>query len=191
MNKNGIVTVSEADMDTRIRDAAKQDCDDIRGVHLQAFAEDEGKLIADLAVKLLSEPSHPETLNLVAEEHGKVVGHVAFSPVFSDIDKGWLGYILAPLAVAPSHHHVGIGSKLVEGGMARLSGQGVNMLFVYGDPKFYQRFGFNAETAAGFQPPYDLRFPFGWQAMVLNEEEAKERTTRLSCVAPLCDPALW
>lgn len=178
-------------MTARIRVATNQDRDDIRDVHLQAFSRDEGKLIADLAVKLLTEDSDPATISLVAETHAKLVGHVAFSPVFSGVNNKCLGYILAPLAVKPEYHKTGIGSKLVESGMQQLSKQGVNVLFVYGDPKFYERFGFSAEAAASFVPPYELKYPLGWQATVLNGGGMDEPAVRLSCVAPLHDPALW
>ncbi len=178
-------------MTARIRVATNQDRDDIRDVHLQAFSGDEGKLIADLAVKLLTEESDPATISLVAETHAKLVGHVAFSPVFSGVNNKCLGYILAPLAVTPQFQKTGVGSKLVSSGMERLEEQGVNVLFVYGDPRFYERFGFTAARAAKFSPPYNLKYPFGWQALVLREAGMNEHAVRLSCVAPLRDPALW
>jgi putative acetyltransferase len=186
MNEN-----ATSNMNARIRVATKRDRDDIRDVHLQAFPAAEAEQIADLSVRLLTEASDPQTLNLIAVCHGKVAGHVAFSPVFSNIDKQWTGYILAPLAVRPEYHKAGIDSQLVENGMERLSEQGVNMLFVYGDPKFYQRFGFSAEAAAGFLPPYALQYPFGWQAIVLHAAPTEGHTVQLSCVASLRDPGLW
>ena len=33
------------------------------------------------------------------------------------------------------------------------SEMGVNVLFVYGDPKYYGKFGFNADLASGYSPP--------------------------------------
>jgi len=40
------------------------------------------------------------TVSLVAEEHGRVVGHIAFSPVsMSDGTDGWYG--LGPVSVLP------------------------------------------------------------------------------------------
>ncbi len=176
---------------THIRLATSQDRDAIREVHLQAFPEGEGALIADLAGNLLSEESDPATISLVAECRGELVGHVAFSPVFPDVNEQWRGTILAPLAVKPKHHKTGFGSKLVESGIARLTEEGVNVLFVYGDPKFYERFGFSADAAVSFLPPYDLKYPFGWLANVLHEAGANAQTVRLSCVASLRVPELW
>ena len=45
---------------------------------------------------------------------------------------------------------------------------GVNVVFVYGDPKYYGKFGFSAEVASAYSPPYELQYPFGWQAVALN-----------------------
>jgi GNAT superfamily N-acetyltransferase len=52
------------------------------------------------------------TLSLVARLDGEVVGHVALSPVAVAGRQAddWLG--LAPLAVAPAHQRIGIGSAL-------------------------------------------------------------------------------
>ena len=178
-------------MNVRIRVATNQDRDDIRDVHQQAFPGGEGRLISELAGKLLDDEFDPATINLVAEADGEVVGHIAFSPVFALPHKKWLGYILAPLAVRPRHHGIGIGSTLVESGIERLSERGVKLLFVYGDPKYYGRFGFEAEIAANFLPPYALKYPFGWQAAMLNGGRGNRQAVQLSFVAALHDPALW
>lgn len=174
-----------------IRAATEPDRDDIRAVHLRAFSEGEAQIVATLASNLLSEETSPETFSLVAEIDGKVAGHIAFSPVTVGTNKDWKGYILAPLGVKPEYQKRRIGSKLVAIGIEHLSTAGVNVLFVYGDPKYYGKFGFNAETASNYLPPYELQYPFGWLAIALNDGVSAERATRISCVASLCDPALW
>lgn len=175
----------------RIRVATSRDRDDIRDIHLQVFPEEEGRLIAELAGSLLREESEPATINLVAETGGEVVGHIALSPVYALPNKKWLGYILAPLAVKLKHHKKGIGSKLVKNGIERVSEIGTNFLLVYGDPQYYGRFGFEAKHAVNLLPPYELRYSFGWQVIVLNGSGANEQVVHLSCVAPLENPALW
>ncbi|MBU1191949.1 MAG: N-acetyltransferase [Gammaproteobacteria bacterium] len=178
-------------MNIRIRVATNQDRDDIRDIHLQSFPEEEGHLIAEFAGNLLSEESDPATVALVAEMGGEVVGHVAFSPVYGGVNSKCLGYILAPLAVKPRYRNTGIGTKLVEGGIARLSEMGVNLFLVYGDPKYYGRFGFGAEAASNFVPPYELKYPFGWLAILRSQEGSNEQAVQLSCVESLRNPALW
>ena len=178
-------------MTVHIRIAKDRDIEDIRNLYLHAFPESENHLVARLAVNLLNEKTNPATINLVAEISNAVVGHIAFSPVTINDNQKWPGYILAPLAVKPEHHGTGIGTRLVESGIARLSNDGVIVLFVYGDPEYYGRFGFSAETASKFLPPYKLSHPFGWQAVFLRGTRPNEQGGKLSCVRALRDPLLW
>jgi len=174
-----------------IRRATKQDIDEVRQLHLQAFAEDEKEQVAKLAVNLLMEKTTPETFSLVADIDGTVVGHIAFSPVFFNNDENCLGYILAPLAVLPAHQHSHVGSALIEQGMQFLTEKGINLLFVYGDPKYYGRFGFSEEAANPFKAPYPLEYTFGWQAMLLNAIDDEIRPSEISCVNALSHSELW
>ena len=174
-----------------IRNATKADSGTIREVHLRAFPEAEAELVATLAVDLLGETTSPETISLVAEIDGSVAGHIAFSPVSVDARGQFTGYILGPLGIKPEYQKRRIGSKLIEAGLARLSEEGVDLVFVYGDPAYYTRFGFRAETAARYLPPYPLQYPFGWQAQALSGEGPTGQTVKISCVASLRDPALW
>jgi putative acetyltransferase len=171
--------------------ATALDRDDVRSVHLSAFPEDERETVAQLAVDLLSEETTPPTLSLVAETEDAVVGHVAFSPVTTGSDEHFRGYILAPLGVKPDYQNRGIGSRLVESGMQRLSEMGVGILFVYGDPKYYGRFRFSVDAAEPYIPPYRLQYPSGWQAIALKECSTGTSAVKIACVASLCDPVLW
>ena len=178
-----------------IRRATSLDRDDIRDVHLAAFAESEREIVAKLAIDLLSEETIPPTISLVAETEGAVAGHIAFSPVTTDNttrkNENLQGYILTPLGVKPDHQKRRIGSKLIESGIQQLSEMGVDILFVYGNPEYYNRFGFSADAAKGYAPPYQLQYPFGWQAIALNECTPKRSPMKIACVTSLCDPELW
>ncbi len=175
----------------RIRKADRLDREEVRRVHLAAFPDSESESVAKLAIDLLLEDTTPETISLVAESDGSLIGHVAFSPVTIGMDKNFQGYILAPLDVLPDHQKHRIGSTLVKNGMQKLSAMGVDILFVYGDPEYYGRFGFRADTAVRFEPPYELQYPFGWQAVALKEVDADKRQVEISCVSSLCGPELW
>ena len=175
----------------RIRVATSFDRDDVRGIYLYAFPEGEREIVSKLAANLLLEETTPQTISLVAETEGALVGHVAFSPVTIDSNENLQGYLLAPLGVTPGYQKRRIGSKLIESGMQQLSNMGVNILFVYGDPKYYSRFGFSADAAARYTPPFGLQYPFGWQAIALNECIIEKASCKISCVASLCDPKLW
>ena len=81
------------------------------------------------------------TISLVAEIDGRVVGHIAFSPVaISDGTKGWYG--LGPISVLPEYQKQGIGKSLINKGLSSLKELGGKGCALVGDPDFYKRFGF-------------------------------------------------
>jgi putative acetyltransferase len=84
------------------------------------------------------------TISLVADAEGTVIGHVAVSPVtISDGACGWFG--LGPVAVAPDHQCRGVGSRLMHAALRILREQGAAGCVLLGEPKFYRRFGFQAD----------------------------------------------
>ncbi len=83
------------------------------------------------------------TISLVAEIDGKLVGHIAFSPVtFSDGSKNWYG--VGPISIRPACQKQGIGTKLVNEGLNLLKDLGAEGCVLVGDPKYYIRFGFKS-----------------------------------------------
>jgi putative acetyltransferase len=81
------------------------------------------------------------TLSLVAEIDGRVVGHIAFSPVtISDGSKNWYG--LGPVSVLPDYQRQGIGKLLINEGLSLLKQLGGQGCALVGDPNYYKRFGF-------------------------------------------------
>src|SRR4030043_582891 len=81
------------------------------------------------------------TVSLVAEVDGRVVGHIAFSPVtISDSSPNWYG--LGPVSVLPEYQKQGIGKSLVNQGLSLLKALGGKGCALVGDPAYYQRFGF-------------------------------------------------
>ena len=174
-----------------IRIATTHDGDAIRQLYWSAFPEEENESVATLAVELLAENSALPILSLVAEMEGAVVGHVAFSPLKIDNQAAIQAYILAPLAVRPDVQKQRIGTALVEYGMQKLSAMGVDIIFVYGSPEYYGRFGFSADTAQGYNAPYPLQYPFGWQAIAIRDCAAENGPHAMQCVQALCKPSLW
>jgi putative acetyltransferase len=81
------------------------------------------------------------TVSLVAELDGRVVGHIAFSPVtISDGSSSWYG--LGPVSVLPDYQRRGIGGALIQEGLSRLKRLGARGCCLVGHPEYYRRFGF-------------------------------------------------
>lgn len=103
------------------------------------------------------------SLSLVAEEAGRVVGHIAFSPVrLADGSPGWYG--VGPVSVLPERQRRGIGGALVESGLARLRELGAQGCVLVGEPAFYSRFGFvqaDGLELEGVPPEVLLAISFG------------------------------
>jgi putative acetyltransferase len=108
---------------------------------------------------------HALVVGLVAERDGEVVGHIAFTRVrLPDASGEWYG--LGPLAVTPPRQRMGVGSALVQAGLAELRGLGGAGCVVLGDPAYYGRFGLAPRpglTLEGAPPEYVLGLPFGRQ----------------------------
>ena len=102
------------------------------------------------------------SVSLVAELDGALIGHVAASPVnISDGTPRWYG--LGPVSVLPAHQHRGVGSRLVKQVLDDLRQLGAAGCVVLGEPAYYGRFGFRAESTLvlpGVPPAY-------FQALVL------------------------
>jgi putative acetyltransferase len=81
------------------------------------------------------------TVSLVADVDGRVVGHIAFSPVtMSDGCPNWYG--LGPVSILPECQRQGIGSALIQEGISHLKALGARGCCLVGHPEYYRRFGF-------------------------------------------------
>ncbi len=102
-------------------------------------------------------------ISLVAETDGKIVGHVAVSPVsISDGATDWFG--LGPISVLPEHQGRGIGSLLMREALRVLRESGASGCVLLGEPEYYGRFGFRAEpqlVLTDVPPEYFQAISFG------------------------------
>ena len=81
------------------------------------------------------------TVSLVAELDGRVIGHIAFSPVtISDGTRSWYG--LGPVSVLPASQRQGVGQALIREGLARLQAMSAQGCCLVGHPDYYRKFGF-------------------------------------------------
>lgn len=89
-------------------------------------------------------------VSMVAEVDGHVAGHILLSRLKSPARS----VALAPLAVAPQCQRRNVGSTLVRAALAAAREAGCRMVFVLGDPAYYQRFAFSRELAAQYRCRY-------------------------------------
>jgi putative acetyltransferase len=81
------------------------------------------------------------SVSLVAETEGRIVGHIAFSPVtISDGTRNWYG--LGPVSVLPEYQRQGIGKALMREGLSRLKDLNARGCCLVGHPDYYRKFGF-------------------------------------------------
>lgn len=94
----------------------------------------------------------PELL-LVAEENGKIVGHIMFT-------KAKIGetvvLALAPLSVLPEQQRRGIGTALIKEGYKIAKDLGYGYSVVLGSETYYPRMGYMPADALGIFPSFEV-----------------------------------
>ena len=168
-----------------IRSEQAGDVAGIAAVNSRAFGrDDEARLVAALRASSEFIPA----LSLVAEDDGKVVGHILFSPVTIHTPDGprtALG--LGPMAVQPERQGQGIGSALVRHGLAACRNASASIqipaVVVVGHAGFYPRFGFVPARARGLEPPFPLA-DADWMVYELQPDALDGLSGRVSYPAP-------
>ena len=172
--------------DPVIREVGARELDAVLALYPKAFPdEDLRSLVTALAT------GTADTVSLAAFAGGEPVGHA----VFTLFDGGasthdGRGALLGPLGVHPAWQQRGIGTSLVRDGLSRLAASGVRQVFVLGDPGYYARHGFGAETR--IRPPYELPGEWNgtWQSLAL-KGAAPLAGERIHLPVEWMDPALW
>ncbi len=141
-------------------------------MHLQAFGA-EGEHVASLMEALRERFVPHDGLSVVAEQGGRVVGHVLFSAAWLDAPRRMVSVqALSPLGVLPDYQRQGTGAALVRRGLDIMTSRSVPVVFLEGDPGFYRRFGFSPGATLGFRKP-SLRIPdAAFQAITLPAYES-------------------
>ena len=115
------------------------------------------------------------TLSLVAEDQGNIVGHILFTPVTVDRDGHQVtGMGLAPMAVAPNRQRQGIGTALIEHGLGLLRQRGCPFVIVLGHPEYYPRFGFERASRHGLACQWEGVPDEAFMALILDPEALRD-----------------
>ena len=94
--------------------------------------------------KLRKNPDFMPELDMVAEKEGQIVGQIAYSRGMIKGDQGREKEVLTfgPVSVLPGHKKQGIGSALIVHTINLAREAGYSAICIYGDPRYYSRFGF-------------------------------------------------
>lgn len=133
-----------------VRDETKFDAAVITEVTAAAFESLEISSHTEQFIIEALRSANALTLSLVAEVDSRVVGHIAFSPVFiSDGTSNWYG--LGPVSVLPIYQRMGIGKTLIREGLSRLKELGAKGCCLVGHPEYYRKFGFENVAGLGLE----------------------------------------
>ena len=135
-----------------IRDERPADAEAVSAVLVAAFG---GGAEARLVQRLRA--SGKIFCALVAEEKGRVLGHMVFSRIAVESGGSEIAVLaMAPLAVMPAFQRLGIGSALVSAGLERCRMERHARVMVLGDPVYYGRFGFVPASRFGLKCPFPV-----------------------------------
>lgn len=83
-------------------------------------------------------------LDYLVEIDGKCVGHIVYShsKVTSDFGQDYPVITFGPVSVLPEFQGMGIGMAIIEHTLEEASLMGYKAVFIYGDPSYYEKFGF-------------------------------------------------
>lgn len=168
----------------QIRESRPDDLPMLEQLYRSAFPEEE---LVPLLRQLLAESEG--VLSLVAVLQGEVVGHVCFTACTAGEGGAHIA-LLAPLAVDPDHQRRGLGGGLVHAGLEASRAKGAIACCVLGDPNYYSRFGFEAETGIEAPDPLPAEWHGAWQSLGL-VDPAPAIAGKLSVPAPWQKRELW
>lgn len=107
--------------------------------------------------KLRASGNYIPELALVAEENGKLIGHMMLTKAYiiNDDHRHEVLY-LAPIAVALEYRSKGIGSELIRESFRLARNMGYTAVVLVGDPAYYNRFGFKSAITFGIKPKMEI-----------------------------------
>ncbi len=141
----------------------------IHEVNYRAFERKEEAEVVDVLRN-----SCPEGVSLVAEEDGKIVGHILFTPATIEGEgKSIVGTGLGPVAVLPECQRRGIGSALIREGLEKMKSAGEPFVILVGHPSYYPRFGFERASKYGIRCEYEAVPDEAFMIVVFDEKKIK------------------
>ena len=135
----------------QIREEIPGDVDVIYEVNVLAFETTAEASLVDI-LRVSAKPC----ISQDAEDEGRVVGHIMFTPVTLTGYSELKIFGLAPMAVLPEYQHQGVGTALVKSGIEECLKHGSGAVVVLGHPDYYPRFGFRPSQDFSINSEYDV-----------------------------------
>ncbi len=166
---------------------------EIQAVFRQAFSdaenEEEGRAIATLVDDLITSTPSQDVFGYVAKKEQDILASIFFSRL--RFENSTEAFLLSPVAVLPNFQRQGIGQSLLRHGISEMQSMGVELLFTYGDPKYYSKVGFKEIKEKAFKAPFPLSQPEGWLCQALTENAPTKISGGSQCVRALSKPEYW
>ena len=151
---------------------------------------DEGAVVGSLARDLVSNSDHADIRLFRAEDAGRLIGAVIFSPlVYSRSPQRVV--LLSPMAVATGYQGKGVGQTLITKALDSLKSDGVDIVITYGHPRFYGKVGFVPITEQQAPAPMPLSFPHGWLGQSLTDRMMPNLQGTAECVSAFKRADIW
>lgn len=169
------------------------DINEIKNVFTRTFSESEndaeGILVGNLAYDVMQTTEDRDLFVFVARDENLMAGCIIFSRL--TFENGINAFLLSPVAVSTHYQGKGTGQALIKFGLNTLREHGVELVFTYGDPKFYSKTGFSPISEETVEAPLPLTHPEGWlgQSLVSNEVNAVQGKPQ--CVEAMNKPEIW
>jgi len=111
----------------------------------------------DFVNQLRSGGSYIPELAMVAEENGKLIGHIMLSKahIVNGTNKFEVIYV-APLSVVLEFRNKGIGSGLIKESFKLAKEMGYTSVLLVGDPAYYHRFGFKSAVTFSIKHMHEI-----------------------------------
>lgn len=107
--------------------------------------------------KLRASDNYIPELALVAEENGKLIGHIMLTKTYIENNDNKLETLyLAPVSVLLEHRKQGIGANLIKNSFKLATDMGYKSVVLVGNPNYYSRFGFKKSTDFGIKNVNDI-----------------------------------
>ena len=151
--------------------------------------ESEGLVIGNLTYNLMTGTDAEDLFGFVAVDNKKIIGSIFFTKL--TFKNKIRAFILSPVGVDTKHQGKGIAQKLINFGMHHLKEKGVELVFTYGDPKFYSKVGFSPISEKLVKAPLKLSYPEGWLGQSLVKDEIEPITGDSYCVEALNKQEYW